>query len=560
MSKTIRNQARAVTTVTRWDSPERLRGEPPAKGALERLVVGRGPWILMLWLVAAVGGGNWARSALGGGPAPGAALEPAPGRSLVQALLQPLLPPLGQSLHEARHGSGHGSGHCALGPALTGALGGRSERTPLTRLEGWADAPLELVGSAARGRPPGFGASVSFVAASPGGPGLLIGAPAGLSVSGGGLVLGAARGGDGPAWRVGGLASWWPGPSGGAGVPGPMAPPRGDDEQGRVLASAGGWAALGAPSARIGGAQTGAVTLVFFRPGGGLGTTAQILQPPAGTTGGGFGAALAFLEVAGEPTALAVGAPYETDPGTGLPVVGAVHLFEPVGGAGGAAHSRWRFVRTVRPASPGIGMSFGAALAWVDGALAIGAPGHGSLAPGAGSVVGVSTSGDRLWSLRSSEAGARFGATLCALPVAWGAGQPGLAVTAVGRGMVHVHDLWAGVPQEVTALRGRPGGGFGLTLAAVEGQLLVGAPFEGARGVPLAGQVKRFLAGQGTVPVETLSAPSPTIGGEFGASLAATFGRDGVRRLAVGEPGSHHGCTSTATVCRPGRVAVFVLP
>ena len=32
MSKTIRNQARAVTTVTRWDSPERLRGESTIDG------------------------------------------------------------------------------------------------------------------------------------------------------------------------------------------------------------------------------------------------------------------------------------------------------------------------------------------------------------------------------------------------------------------------------------------------------------------------------------------------------------------------------------------------
>lgn len=257
---------------------------------------------------------------------------------------------------------------------------------------------------------------------------------------------------------------------------------------------------------------------------------------------------------------LAVGAPFETDPVTGLPLVGAVHLFEPIGGAGDARLSRWGLVQTVRPEAPGIGMAFGASLAWVDGNLAIGAPGHGSLAPGAGSVFGVSRSGDRLWSLGSPQAGARFGAAVCSLPVAWGPGRPGLAVTAAGRGVVHVHDLLAGAPQVVATLRGRPGGGFGLALAAVGEQLLVGAPFEGVGGVPLAGHVQRFLAGRGGEAVETLSAPSPTIGGEFGVSLAASRGRDGVHWLAVGEPGSHHGCDSIRSSCRPGRVAVFVLP
>ena len=544
MNGPTQHQARTMNSRSRRRSSELPRGKPPGHGALKRLGNARGSWVLMFWLAAVAAVGLWARPVPGWGRALGAALSPA------------LVPALGP----------------ALGPGLEAVLGERlgglrpsflracPERAPLTRLEGWADAPVELVASAARGRPPGFGATVSFVAASPWGPGLVVGAPAGVAVGGGGLVLGAVRSGNGGRWRVGGPASWWRGPSEGSGVPGPMAPPRGDDEQGRALASAGGWTALGAPSARVGEAQTGAVTLAYARPGEGLGTITQVLQAPPGTAGGGFGTALAFLEVGGEPTVLAVGAPFEADPETGRPVVGAVHLFEQIGGAGDAAHARWGLVQTVRPGSPGVGMSFGAALAWVDGHLAIGAPGHGSLAPGAGSVVGVSRSGDRLWSLRSSEAGARFGATLCSLPVAWGSGRPGLAVAAVGRGVVHVYDLVAIGPREVMTLRGRPGGGFGLTLAAIAGQLLVGAPFEGAGGAPLAGHVQRFDASQGTVAVETLSAPSPTIGGEFGASLAVSRGRGGVHRLAVGEPGSHHGCTSASSTCRPGRVAVFVLP
>ncbi len=302
------------------------------------------------------------------------------------------------------------------------------------------------------------------------------------------------------------------------------------------------------------------MTVLHLGTGGGPGRLAQWLHPPSGEVAGGFGSALAFLVEDGVTRALAVGSPFADDLSSGLPMVGAVHLFEPEPLAGGTAWSSWRHVRTVHPPSPRVGMSFGASLAWVAGELAIGAPGDSSLAPGAGCVHGVSRGGELRWSLRSGEPGARFGTTLCPLAVAWSAGEPGLAIGAPGRGVVHVYDLVAGAPHGVADLLGRPGAGFGLALAAAGRHLLVGAPFAGYRGVPLAGAVHRFVVGQGRRAVETLGAPAPTIGGEFGASTAALRGADGVLRLAVGEPGSHDGCISPDASCRPGRVGVFVLP
>lgn len=452
------------------------------------------------------------------------------------------------------------------GSIASGEVGGSGS---ISILEGWVQAPGELVRSAMGGRPPGFGAAVSLLPGRGGRVGLLAGAPAGLSVGTGGLVLGAARTGRPASWVTGGAGSWWSGPSSLQGTPGAPVPMASDDQHGRAIAAAPAWAALGAPSASsavvLAGAasppqQVGAVTVLHLGTGGGPGRLAQWLHPPSGEVAGGFGSALAFLVEDGVTRALAVGSPFADDLSSGLPMVGAVHLFEPEPLAGGTAWSSWRHVRTVHPPSPRVGMSFGASLAWVAGELAIGAPGDSSLAPGAGCVHGVSRGGELRWSLRSGEPGARFGTTLCPLAVAWSAGEPGLAIGAPGRGVVHVYDLVAGAPHGVADLLGRPGAGFGLALAAAGRHLLVGAPFAGYRGVPLAGAVHRFVVGQGRRAVETLGAPAPTIGGEFGASTAALRGADGVLRLAVGEPGSHDGCISPDASCRPGRVGVFVLP
>ena len=440
---------------------------------------------------------------------------------------------------------------------------------PISRLEGWVHAPDELVRAAAGGRPPGFGAAVTLVPSADRRARLLVGAPAGLSVASGGLVLGAARTGAPETWVTDRADSWWSGPRGFRPTSGTSSGVEPDDEHGRAVQAAPGWAALGAPSASPAlalegaparGLRAGAVTLLSLEHAAGAAPIVQWLQPPPGEAAGGFGSALAFLVEGGVTRALAVGSPFAADPATGLPMVGAVHVFEPQPVSGGAATATWRQVRTLRPAAPGVGMSFGASLAWCDGALVIGAPGDGALAPGAGSVHGMSGTGEPRWVLRSNEPGARLGSTLCPLDMAWGVGESGLAVSAPGRGRVQVYDLVAGVPEGVAELLGRSGAGFGLALAAAGPHLLVGAPFAGSRGVPLAGVVHRFTAGQGVEAVETLGATPPTIGGEFGVSVAALRGRDGVLRLAVGEPGSHEGCSSSGASCRPGRVGVFVLP
>ena len=46
----------------------------------------------------------------------------------------------------------------------------------------------------------------------------------------------------------------------------------------------------------------------------------------------------------------------------------------------------------------------------------------------------MARTGEALWRLTSSEAGARFGTRLCALGGAWEPGGAGLAVSAIGRG------------------------------------------------------------------------------------------------------------------------------
>jgi hypothetical protein len=458
-----------------------------------------------------------------------------------------------------------------LGPAAASEpmCAPQAGTAPPSVLEGLVRAPAELVRSAAGGRPPGFGESVALLPSMDGRIALLAGAPAGHSVRGGGLVLGAARVGRPGSWGTGGANSWWSGPETLTGGPGVPVREGADDQHGQAVAAAPAWAALGAPSAslalsRVGatlhGRLTGAVTMLHLDSDGGSGRCTQWLQGPSGEGAGGFGSALAFLVEGGATKALAVGSPFADDPASGLPMVGAVHLFEPLPLGGGATRPRWERVLTIRPDAPRIGMSFGASLAWIGGALAIGAPGDSTLSPGAGSVHGVSRAGQPRWTLRSGEPGARLGATLCSLDVAWGTGEPGLAASAPGRGVVHVYDLMAGSPHGIVDLRGRPGAGFGLALAAADRHLFVGAPFAGSDGVPLAGVVYRFVAGPGRVAVETLRAPEPTVGGEFGVSAAALRGGDGVLRLAVGEPGSHDGCPSSSSSCRPGRVAVFALP
>ena len=434
-------------------------------------------------------------------------------------------------------------------------------------LEGWVEAPAELVSSAVRGRSPGFGAAVTFGAAAEAGATLLIGAPQGLAAGEGGVVLGARRVSERPGWQVGGPRSWWTGPLGSRRRAPGTAPSLGDDEQGRALASALGWVGAGAPGAVLDGQRTGAVSLVPLGPSRPLGVEAQVIYPPAESTGGAFGSALAFLEVNGAARTLAVGAPQEDDPRTGLPLVGAVHLYglaesthELAERTGTQGPQRWQLMRTIRPRSATIGMSFGASLAFVGDVLVIGAPGDGSKAPGAGSVSGMARTGEALWRLTSSEAGARFGTRLCALGGAWEPGGAGLAVSAIGRGEVYVYGVGSGTPREEHRLLGRVGDGFGFSLAAMDAHLLVGAPFAGFRGLPLAGVVDRFTPWGGGVCVERLLPPEPTVGGEFGSCLSMVRGRGGACRLAVGEPGSELGRPPGEGLCRPGRVLIYALP
>src|SRR5581483_2103501 len=178
---------------------------------------------------------------------------------------------------------------------------------------------------------------------------------------------------------------------------------------------------------------------------------------------------------------------------------------------------------------------FGATVAAASGRVVVGAPGTavGGVA-GAGAVYAFLPTGALVRALSSPlpAAGAAFGTWVAPAGADVVVGSPGAADGGVaGAGAAWVVDPAAGVT--LAALRSpapAPRGAFGARAAAIDGDVLVGAPGEEAGGVA-GGRVHRLAAATGA-PRLGLAAPGPIAGAAFGSAVAAAG--DGV---LVGAPG-----------------------
>ena len=435
----------------------------------------------------------------------------------------------------------------------------------LAAFTGRVRPPRVLLRAAAAGRAPGFGAAVALTADA-----VFCGAPAGIppgAAAGGdpratrragGLVMAARPIGPFGPWTSDGAGSVWMGPS----------DPAGDDGFGRAICAGPGWVAIGAPFSRAGGTPTGVVTLHAVDGATGRVGPGRALQPPALASGGGFGAAIAMQILEGGEAVLAVGAPHESDPATGRPLTGAVHLFR----WSSAGPDRWVRGPVLRLRGATTGATFGSTLCFAGSTLVVGAPGQGLRAPGAGAVLGFSTEGRLRWRRDGQHAGERLGTALCtAMGTAMGTAAsrrrrmgPGaprrvLAVSAPGQGRVDVLGVSGGEALLEARLRGRAGDGFGVALALADEHLLVGAPFATVDGQPMAGEVLRYRLGVWGGAQESVVSPVVTPGAEFGAAIAALALGDGSVRFAVGEPGASGGGGLAGSRARSGAVAMFEL-
>lgn len=304
---------------------------------------------------------------------------------------------------------------------------------------------------------------------------------------------------------------------------------------GDALAWSGDCLAIGAPNANSGGGARAGLVRVF-RVGTSLGGPIPVLlevefAPDAGADGGAFGSSIAW---SADGARLAVGAPF-TRGLDGTLFAGAVHVFSRHG-------DDWRRDHVLAMAEPAVAAAFGHALAWVGETLVVGAPGEGSLAPGAGRVFGF-VDGDQVWSLQPEpgpvgSAGARFGEALAS------DGARAFVVGMPGRGAVEVLDLddTGGAPDHRALLCGDAGSAFGRSIAMgpAGNRMVVGAPSApGRTGQQASGAVHVFERVRGAWRAcGVLGSLYPSPLGEFGLSLGVASLTGGRGVVVVGEPGA----------------------
>ncbi len=309
-----------------------------------------------------------------------------------------------------------------------------------------------------------------------------------------------------------------------------LAPPAGtpaDARFGQAVLNLGERLVIGAPQAGGGGA----VYVYQWNPASGPLDQAtrnfelvRTITAPDGQAGSRFGASLARLGdlvVIGSPgRATAVGSD-----------VGEAYLFDPQSGT---------LLETFANPTPGSGDEFGAAVAVVDGAVLVGAPGddRAGTDSGAAHLYDPNTGTAILEILNPTPvSGERFGARLAATGGLAAISDP---ADANGSGALHLFDLSAGSPARGAWLATVPNPGtasaqFGAAVDAWGARAVVGAPADdpGAAGagtvylVDIDPASPRF----GQV-LDSVSAPAPASGDHFGAAVA--LGPTG--QLFVGAP------------------------
>ncbi len=258
----------------------------------------------------------------------------------------------------------------------------------------------------------------------------------------------------------------------------------------------------------------------IIRDDDGSGQTVLVLDGPAPSTGDALGSAV------GSGPGLLAGAPL-ADPG-GVGDAGAVFRFDGTTGA---------VVLALANPSPAPGDEFGAAVATLGGSrIVVGAPGRAvGGVPGAGSVyVFEAGSGNLALTIPNPFPGAAdgFGSAVAALGtdiiVAAPADDPGGVADA---GSVYVFDGTTGAPRlAIPNPAPVAGDEFGRAVAALNGAIVAGAPGADVSGATDAGTVY-VLDGATGATVRVLPPPRPASGGGFGFALAAVSGN-----IVVGAP------------------------
>jgi hypothetical protein len=280
--------------------------------------------------------------------------------------------------------------------------------------------------------------------------------------------------------------------------------PAGDDFFGCALAADADGIVAGARFADAGAPDAGRA-FVFD----GDGALRAVLQAPAPAAGAQLGAAVAR---AGDAVAI------------GAPRADAVDVFDAASGV----HRR----RIAAPA-PVADALFGFALAAAAGAeVVVGAPfaSAGAEASGAAYRVDVAT-GVTVATYAAPAPGAYdlFGNAVAAVGTLVAVGAPLADVRAANSGAVHVFAADGTFVRTLVSPRGGRGDLFGTALANAAGVLAVGAPYDDTAAAD-AGAVYLFDAASGA-PLATLLDPAPQTDARFGSALAALGGQ-----VLVGAP------------------------
>lgn len=266
---------------------------------------------------------------------------------------------------------------------------------------------------------------------------------------------------------------------------------------GAAVATEGETVIVGAYGADQEGVTTGGVS-VFESKNGLLQRT---LNAPGGAAGDRFGCSVSVSQ-----QRVLVGASADDDLGTDS---GSAWLFDVVSG---------ELLAKLLPPDGRPGQAFGSAVALVGSIAVVGAPGDGDLGVGAGAVyVFSTTSGRLLHELRATagKAGDGFGASVALAGGRLVVGAPGVDDHGAESGAAYVFDATSG--GQLMTLSGSDlsaGAGFGQSVSATVGRVLIGCPGDDAG----KGAAYLFDLGTGEL-VEKLLAGDGLHGDRFGWSV-----------------------------------------
>jgi hypothetical protein len=255
---------------------------------------------------------------------------------------------------------------------------------------------------------------------------------------------------------------------------------------------------------------------------GGTGQITLALPSPHPTPGDRYGVSVAALG-----TRLVIGAPGANRIGeAALPGAGAVYLLDGTTGD---------LIRTFRSPEAAPGSQFGASVAVVDGDLLIGAPLDSLAGPDSGAVYRFDgVTGELIRTIVSPNPARRdrFGVSIAAVGSDILVGTPGDDARGRNAGAAYLFDGATGeLLQEFRNPNEMTRSGFAVSVSAIGEDILVGAPGDDSAGTDT-GAVYRFDAGTGG-HLQTYRAPNPAGNEKFGLSFAAVGDK-----VVIGAPGN----------------------